>query len=155
MGARRSAAPDRAPARWAIPSLGLAVALVHASGAHRIAGIPSVLSFLLAAGHVAAFGAWLGCVLVALVEGRGRTLARPAVLAALFLSLGGAALAFGHLDRPADLVDTAYGSVFLVKLGLVGVAFALGAAALRRAELAAALAVLAAASLLASLLPPV
>ena len=130
-GALRQAGPQLP---WAIPALGAGVALVHATAAHRIGGIPWAFSFLLAAGHVAAFGAWLGCVLVALAEERWKALARTAVLAAVFLSLGGAALAFGHLNGPADLVETAYGSTLLVKISLVAIAFSLGAAARRQGE---------------------
>lgn len=142
-------------ALWAIPALGAVLALVHADASHRIAGLPRSLSLLLAAAHVAAFGAWLGCVLVAILAGRGRVLARHATTAALLLVLTGSGLAFGHLDTLADLVHTSYGVTLTVKLALVALTFALGAAAWRRAELAAGLAALAAAALLVSLLPPV
>ena len=151
-GALHQASPRT---QWAIPAVGVAVALVHAGSAHRIAGLASALSLLLAAAHVAAFGAWLGCVVVALGESRGRQLARPAVLAALGLVLTGSALALAHLQGPYDLLETAYGATLGVKVALVAATLALGAAARRRAELAAALAVLAAASLLVSLVPPV
>jgi putative copper export protein len=69
--------------------------------------------------------------------------------------LTGSGLAFGHLDTVANLVDTAYGVTLAVKLAVVAVTFALGAAAWRRTELAAGLGALAAAALLVSLLPPV
>ena len=131
------------------------VALVAAGSSHRIAGLPSAPSLISRPSHVAAFGAWLGCVLVALAESRGEALARPAVLAALALALTGSGLAFAHLEGPADLFETAYGATLGVKIALVAGTFALGAAARRRFELAGALAVLAAASLLVSLVPPV
>jgi copper transport protein len=144
-----------ARALWAIPVLGAVLALVHADASHRIAGLPGPLSLLLAAAHVAAFGAWLGCVVVAIVAARGPALSRNAALGALLLVLTGSGLAFAHLGTVTDLVHTAYGVTLLVKLGVVAVTFALGAAACRRAELAAALGALAAAALLVSLLPPV
>ena len=141
-------------AQWVIPAFGGAAALVHAESAHRLAGLPSAVPLLLAATHVAAFGAWLGCVVVALGESRGRQLARTAVLAALALLMTGSALAFAHLGGPSDLLETAYGTTLGVKVALVAATLAIGAAARRRAELAGALAVLAAASLLVSLVPP-
>ena len=93
--------------------------------------------------------------MVAAAESRGAQLARTAVRAALALVVSGSALALAHLEGPADLLETAYGTTLGIKLAFVALAFALGAAARRRAELAAALAVLAAASLLVSLAPPV
>jgi methionine-rich copper-binding protein CopC/putative copper export protein len=150
-GALRDASPR---AQRAIPAAGVAVALVYAQSAHRIAGLPPLAPLLLVATHVAAFGAWLGCIIVALGEARGRQLARPAVLAALALVMTGSALALAHLTGPSDLLETAYGATLGVKVALVAVTLALGAAARRRAELAVALAVLATASLLVSIVPP-
>ena len=111
-------------------------------------------SMLLVATHVVAFGAWLGCIVVALRESRGRQLERPAVLAAVVLVLSGSGLALAHIPAPSDLIETAYGATLGIKIALVALAFAAGAAAWRRAELVAALLVLAAASVLVSLLPP-
>jgi copper transport protein len=146
---------SKARAVWAIPALGVALAVVQADASHRIAGLPGALSLLLAAAHAAAFAAWLGCVIVAVAAGRGRMLARHATTAALLLVLTGSGLAFGHLERLGDLLHSSYGVTLTVKLALVALTFALGAAAWRRAELAAALGALAAAALLVSLLPPV
>jgi len=143
-----------ARAQWSIPALGAAAAIVQADAGHRIAGVPTALAILLGAAHLASFGAWLGCVVVAVTEHRGRELARTAMLSALLLVSSGAALALGQLGSVSDLVDTAYGRTLGVKLALVAGAFALGAAAWRRAELAVALAVVAAAALLVSLVPP-
>lgn len=140
--------------QWLIPAAGAAVAIVHAGSAHRVASLPSPFTAQLAALHVAGFGAWLGCVVVALRERRGRRLAKPAMLAAFTLVMTGSALALAHLPGPTALVETAYGVTLGIKLALVASAFALGAAACRRAELAVALAVLAAASVLVSLIPP-
>jgi copper transport protein len=146
-------APQRAG--WAIPAAGVVVALVQAEAAHRIAGIPGAMSAVIAAAHVAAFGAWLGCIVVALAEGRGQRLASAAALSALALVVSGSALALGHLEGPADLVETAYGSALGVKVAVLAATFGLGAAARRRGELAGALAALAVASLVVSLVPPV
>ena len=141
-------------AQWSIPALGAAVAVVQADGGHRIGGVPTAISIVLGAAHIASFGAWLGCVAVAVTEHRGRELGRTAVLSALLLVSTGAALAFGELGSPGDLAGTAYGRALGVKLALVAGALALGAVARRRAELAVAFAVVAAAGLLVSLTPP-
>ena len=151
-GALRDSAPRT---QWLIPAAGLAVAFVYADSAHRIATLPAPFTLLLAGLHVAAAGAWLGCIVVAVAESRGRQLGRPAVIAALVLVLTGSALALSHLESVSGLLEPAYGATLSVKLALVALAFALGAAARRRLELAAALAVLAAASVLVSLVPPV
>ncbi len=141
-------------AQWSIPVAGIAVAIVEAGNAHRFDGLPATLAVLLAATHIAAFGAWLGCIAVALAESRTQVVAHAATLAAFALVVTGAGLALGHLGSLSDLVETGYGATLAIKIALVALAFALGAAAWRRAELAAALAVLAAASLLVSLAPP-
>ncbi len=145
----------RSRLQWAIPALGGAVALVYAESAHRIADLPARISLLLSAAHVMAFAAWAGCLVVAVVEARGRQLARAAVLAVLALVMTGSALALAHLQGPSDLLETAYGQALGVKIALVAVTLALGAGARRRPELAFALVVLAAASVLVSLAPPV
>ena len=142
-------------AQWSIPAAGAVVAIIEAGSAHRFDGLPSAIAVLLVAVHIAAFAAWVGCIAVALAESRGRAVAHPAALAAFVLVVTGAGLALEHLESPSDLVETGYGTTLAVKIALVALAFALGAAAWRRAELAAALAVLAAASLLVSLAPPV
>jgi putative copper export protein len=142
-------------ALWAIPALGVAATVVAALPAHRIALLPEALSTGLAAVHVAAMSAWLGCIVVALAESRSRELARPGILAALALVLTGSGLALGNLGSAGDLVQTGYGAALSVKIALVAATFALGAAALRRAAAAAGLAVLAAAAVVVSLLPPV
>ena len=151
-GAVRRSTPR---AQWAIPAAGLVVAIIEAGDAHRFDALPASMAVLLVAAHIAAFGAWLGCIVVALAESRAAAVAHPATLAAFTLVVTGAGLALGHLESLSDLVETDYGVTLGVKIALVAVAFALGAAAWRRAELAAALAVLAAASLLVSLVPPV
>jgi putative copper export protein len=130
------------------------LALVYTVSAHRIDDLPSSLSMLLVATHVVAFGVWLGCIVVALRESRSQQLTRPAVLAAVVLVLSGSGLALAHIPSPSDLIETAYGATLGIKIALVAAAFAAGEAAWRRTELVAALLVLAAASVLVSLLPP-
>jgi copper transport protein len=144
-------------ALWAIPAVGALLAIVHADAAHRIAGVPAVFSFALVGAHVAAAGAWLGCVVVAVAgpPGSVRRLAPYAGVAALVAIASGAVLAIGHVRSVQDLVETAYGLAVLTKLAGVALAMALGLAAKHRAELAAGVAVLAAAAVLVSLLPPV
>ncbi len=141
-------------AQWAIPALGVPLTFVFAASAHRIEDVPVSFSLLLGAVHVGAFAAWLGCIVVALREARAARLERLAVLAAVVLVVSGSGLALGHVPRPADLLETAYGLTLGIKLALVAAAFAAGAAAMRRAELVAALLSLAAASVLVSLVPP-
>jgi copper transport protein len=150
-GALRQASPR---AQWSIPALGAVTALAYADAAHRIDGLPEPLSLVVEALHLAAFGAWLGCVVVAVTASRSRELTRHAVPAAILLVVTGAGLALAHLGAPGDVIDTAYGRILGVKVALVAIALALGAAARRHAELAAALAALAAASVLISLAPP-
>lgn len=142
-------------AQWSIPVAGVAVAFVYAGSAHPLAGLPSPVPQLLAATHVTAFAAWFGCAVVAVADSRALLLARAAVFSALALVLSGSALVLAHLEGFSDLVETAYGTTLAVKLALVALAFALGAASRHRAELAAALAALAAAAVLVSLAPPV
>jgi copper transport protein len=150
-GALRQASPR---AQWSLPALGAVTALAVADAAHRIVGLPWWLSLVVEALHVAAFGAWLGCILVAVAAARSRALTRPAVLAATLLVVSGVGLALAHLGGPNDVLDTAYGRALGLKVALVALALALGAVARRRAELVAALAALAAASVLISLAPP-
>jgi copper transport protein len=150
-GGLRQASPR---AQWSIPALGAVSALAYAEAAHRIEGLPRAVSLVVEALHVAAFGAWLGCVAVAVAGSRSRELKTPAVLAAILLVATGAGLAVAHLGVPGDLLDTAYGRALGAKVALVALALALGAASRRRAELAAGLLAVAAASVLVSLAPP-
>jgi copper transport protein len=151
-GAVRGATPR---AQWSIPAAGAVVAVIEAGNAHRFDGLPSAIAVLLVAVHIAVFAAWVGCIVVAVAESRAQAVAHPASLAAFALVVTGAGLALGHLESVSDLVDTGYGATLGLKIALVAIAFALGAAARHRAELAATLAVLAVASLLVSLVPPV
>jgi copper transport protein len=142
-------------ALWAIPAVGALVAIVHADAAHRIAGLPTAVSFAVVTTHVAAAGAWLGCVVAAVMVGERRRLAPYATGAALLAIATGVALAIGHVRSVHELLNTGYGLAVSTKLAVVTLAVALAAVAKHRAELAVGLAVLAAAAVLVSLLPPV
>lgn len=97
--------------------------------------------------HLTAAGLWVGALLhLVLVfrrmdreESRSMAVAAARRYAGLALGLvvvalaGGTATAFAEFTRPAELVETAYGRVLLVKLLLVLAALALALAARRRA----------------------
>ena len=118
------------------------------------ADAPAVVSFAVVATHVAAAGAWLGCVVAAVVVGERHRLAPYAAGAALLAIGTGVALAVGHVRSIHGLFETAYGLAVSTKLAVVALAMALAMAAKHRAELAAGLGVLAVAAVLVSLLPP-
>jgi copper transport protein len=139
--------------RWAIPVLGLALAIVDATAAHATPSLPQPAGLALNALHVAAMGVWIGGVAgfaVAPSGGFGRVAAWSAGL----LVVSGAALALLHLATLVDLVTTAYGASLLLKLPLVAIALVLAWRMRRRWELAALIAVIAAASVVVSLPPP-
>ena len=139
--------------RWAIPGLGVALALVDATAAHATPSLPQPLGLLLNALHVAAMGVWVGglaAFAVAPSSGFGRVAAWSAGL----LVASGAALALLHLGSPLELMASAYGLSLAIKLPLVAVALYLAWRARRRWELAALAVVIAAASVLVSLPPP-
>jgi copper transport protein len=139
--------------RWAIPSLGLALALVDATAAHATPALPVPLGLALNALHVFAMAMWVGglaAFLVAPSDGFGRVAAWSAGL----LVLSGAALALLHFDQWRELMTTSYGESLLIKLPLVAIALFLARLGRRRLELAALVTVLAIASVLVSLPPP-
>jgi len=139
--------------RWAVPMLGVALAVVDATTAHATPALPPVLGLALNASHVAAMGMWLGglaAFAIAPSGGFGRVAAWSAALGVA----GGAALALLHFSSPLELITTAYGISLLVKLPLVAIALFLAWRARRRWELAALFAVIAAASVVVSLPPP-
>jgi copper transport protein len=139
--------------RWAIPGLGIALALVDATAAHATPALPQPLGLTLNAMHVAAMGIWLGGV-AAFVIAPSRGFARVAGWSLGLLVLSGAALALLHFNSPLELATTPYGAALAVKLPLVAVALFFAWRARHRWELAALLVVIAAASVLVSLPPP-
>jgi copper transport protein len=139
--------------RWAIPGLGVALALVDATAAHVTPALPAVLGLALNASHVAAMGMWLGG-LAAFVLAPSGGFGRVAAWSAALLVVSGAALALLHFSSPLEVLTTAYGISLLIKLPLVALALLLAWRSRRRWELAALLAVAAAASVVVSLPPP-
>jgi copper transport protein len=139
--------------RWAIPLLGLALALVDATAAHATPALPQPLGLLLNAVHAAAMAIWVGGVAAYLVAPSGE-FGRVAAWSAGLLVLSGAALALLHFSNPLESMTTAYGGVLMVKLPLVALALWLAWRQRRRGELVALAAVLLAAAILVSLPPP-
>ena len=139
--------------RWALPGLGVALAMVDATASHATPALPSPLGPGLNALHVASMAMWVGGLAAfAIVPAGG--FARVAAWSAGLLVVSGAALALLHFSSPLELMTTAFGASLLIKLPLVAVALWLAWRARRRLELAALLAVVAAASVLVSLPPP-
>jgi putative copper export protein len=80
--------------------------------------------------------------------------ARVAAISAGLLVVSGAALALLHFGNLRQTMTTAYGNSLIIKLPLVAAALYLARLGRRRGELAALIAVLAAAAVLVSLPPP-
>jgi copper transport protein len=139
--------------RWAIAGIGLVLALVDATAAHATPFLPQPWGLVLNAIHVSAMGLWLGG-LAAFATAPVRGFRRLALWSAGLLLASGAALAFLHFGNPLETMTTAYGAALMLKLPLVAVALLLAWRARRRWELAALMAVVAAASILVSLPPP-
>jgi len=139
--------------RWAIPSLGVALSVVDATAAHAVLALPVPIGLALNAIHVSAMGLWVGGVAAYVVAPFGG-FRRVAVWSAGLLVLSGAVLALMHFVNPLQTMTSAYGQVLMVKLPLVAIALWLAWRMRRRAELAALIAVLAAAAVLVSLPPP-
>jgi copper transport protein len=117
--------------RWAIPGLGVAVALVDATAAHATPSLPQPAGLALNALHVAAMGMWVGGLAAFSVSSSGG-FGRVAAWSAALLVVSGAALALLHFATPVELVTTAYGASLLVKVPLVGAALVLAWRARRR-----------------------
>jgi copper transport protein len=139
--------------RWAIPALGVALALVDASAAHAVAVLPYPLGLVLNALHVATMGVWVGGVAAFVIAPAGG-FGRVAGWSLGLLVLSGAALALLHFNSPLELLTTPYGAALAIKLPLVAVGLFFAWRARHRWELSALLVVIAAASVLVSLPPP-
>jgi len=139
--------------RWSIPGLGLVLAVVDATAAHATPALPQPLGLALNAAHIAAMGLWVGGVAAFAITPVGG-FRRVALWSAGLLIASGAALALLHFASPLQTMTTAYGATLMVKLPLVAAALWLAWRARRRGELAALMAVLAAAAALVSLPPP-
>jgi copper transport protein len=139
--------------RWAIPGLGVAVALVDATAAHATPSLPQPMGLALNALHVAAMGMWVGGLAAFAIAPSGG-FGRVADWSVGLLVLSGAALALLHFATPLELITTAYGASLLIKVPFVAIALYLAWRARHRWELAALACVVAAASVLISLPPP-
>jgi copper transport protein len=139
--------------RWAIPLVGVALALVDASAAHTVLALPYLLGLVLNAVHVATMGMWLGGVAAFVISPAGG-FGRVADWSLGLLVLSGAALALLHFNSPLELLTTPYGAALAIKLPLVAVALFFAWRARHRWELATLLVVVAAAAVLVSLPPP-
>jgi putative copper export protein len=139
--------------RWAIPGLGVLLAVVDATAAHGVPALPQPLGLLLNTLHVAAMGLWVGGVAAFVIAPAGG-FGRLADWSLGLLVVSGAALALLHFGSPLELVTTAYGVSLLVKLPFVALALFFAWRARHRWELATLLVVVAAASVVVSLPPP-
>ncbi|MFP5072598.1 CopD family protein [Pseudonocardia nantongensis] len=126
------------------PALGLGLAVTGlaapavtghaAASAHAVVAVPGVLL------HVVAAALWvggLGAVLVlardgAVLAGALPRFSRLAGWAVGALAASGVLAATARLGSPAELVTTGYGALLLAKIGLLGVAAALGGLTRRR-----------------------
>ncbi|MDQ0138318.1 copper transport protein [Neorhizobium galegae] len=123
-------------ARWISISALMTAAFALCLSGHASAADPQWLMRPAVFLHVAAIAIWAGALLPLLAEFRrggeaaGAALHRFSVFipwAVLVLSLAGGVLAVVQVRTPAGLVTTAYGIVFLIKLGLLVLLFALAA----------------------------
>ena len=109
----------------------LARASVSHAGEHGLFSVAVGVQWL----HLVLIGAWLGCVGVGgwmvLPAAPGATylswLSRTATLALAGIMASGVFNAWQRLGAPGRLVDTSYGQILTLKLGLVAVALLLGA----------------------------
>jgi copper transport protein len=139
--------------RWSVPALGLGLAFVDATASHATPALAAPIGLALNAMHVSAMAIWVGG-LAAFMVAPAERFGRVAAWSAGLLVVSGAALALLHFANPLQAMTTAYGGALLVKLPLVAAALYLAWRVRRRGELAALIAVLAAAAVLISLPPP-
>ena len=144
---------ERGMLRWAIPGLGVALALVDATAAHATPALPQPLGLVLNALHVAAMGMWLGGVAAFVIAPSGG-FGRLAGWSLGLLVVSGAALALLHFSSPLELLTPPYGAALAIKLPLVAIGLFFAWRARHRWELATLLVVIAAASVVVSLPPP-
>lgn len=123
-------------ARWISISAVTTAAFSLCLSGHASAADPQWLMRPAVFLHVAAIAIWAGALLPLLAEfgqdkeAGGAALHRFSVFipwAVLVLAVAGCVLAVVQIRTPAGLVTTAYGIVFLVKLGLLALLFALAA----------------------------
>lgn len=135
------------PAGWALAAgASVGLALSASLSGHAAAADPAVLAVMADALHVLAVAGWLGALLVLVVAGipavaldgpqSGRFSGIAAMVTAFSpraLALAGIVVATGavgmllHVGSLTALVNTGYGRMLLVKLGLFGLVLAAGA----------------------------
>ena len=142
-------ATDRA---WPVLVVGGAMALLDGFTAHAIPNVPLVGQLLVAI-HVGAMGLWVGG-LVGYVRRPDPRFVRLAIATFGTAAATGVVLALVHTEWATKLLTTDYGHALLVKIAIVAVAALLAVLARRRTELVIAVAAIAAATLVASLPPP-
>jgi copper transport protein len=138
---------------WPMLAIGAVVSVLDGASGHAIPGLPAAGQVLVAI-HVAGMGLWAGG-LVAFLVAPDRRFGRYAAWTLGVAVLSGAVLAYAHTGSGAALIATDYGRVLLVKV--LFVAMALSAVALRRhrLELGFVVAIVATATVVAALPPPV
>lgn len=140
--------------RLALPAPLAVLLLVDGSAAHLVLG-GQPAAMLLNAVHEGAMAVWLGGLAVLLLLRLPlQGFARPAAAALGVAVASGGVLAVLHLNRPGDLLLSPYGLVLAAKILLVGAAAGVARLGSRRLEVAAIVAVVAAAGVLLSLPPP-
>lgn len=131
---------DLWPARWSLwllGSAGTAAVLVHVAAGHAAASSPWVLGIIVQWIHMTAVGVWIGGLFWLLLGLRGhgrpergtavRRFTRVATATLVVVLATGLARALSEAGSPGALVDTDYGILLLVKIGLVIGLVALGA----------------------------
>jgi copper transport protein len=159
----------REPVVLALPTAALAVSMPLAG--HAWSQTPRGVLVPADLVHVVAAGAWLGALIFLLARraplAEARTFSGLALPAIAALAVAGGVQAWFYLDSPKDFVTDAYGIALLAKIALLGLIVALGARNRRalardsapartilRAEVAAALLVIAATAVVVRLAPP-
>ncbi|MGI9665720.1 MAG: copper resistance CopC/CopD family protein [Acidimicrobiia bacterium] len=126
---------------WVAIAGALMVAASFAFDGHSVTTDPAILARSSSFVHVLAGGVWFGGLVAMLgvirsrrAEGRSWEIAllslrfsRVATIALALVALAGTLLALMILDSPADLLDTSWGRLLMVKVGLVVVAAGIGA----------------------------
>jgi putative copper export protein len=134
-------------------TIGAVVAVLDGASGHAIPGLPAAGQVLVAI-HVAGMGLWAGG-LVAFLVAPDRRFGRYAAWTLGVAVLSGAVLAYAHTGSGAALIATDYGRVLLVKVLFVAVALSAVALRRHRLELGFVVAIVATATVVAALPPPV
>ena len=124
--------------------LGVILALVDGQGSHAVSSGSLVVGLVANTIHIVAMAAWLGGLITLLAVWKLAALekqhshmvsrfGRLALIAVLWLAASGLVMAYLHLGQLADLWNTDYGKVLLLKLVALGIALLLATQAILRA----------------------